>query len=267
MASRAAGGSRKAMELLSLARRLLEHALDLVGHFLRKRIDRRVEAGDDIAGAVDEELLKVPLDVAGELGVGFLRGQELVKGMDIVSLHGDLGEQLEGDPLVAAESLDFGVRARLLLSKIVGREGQDLEALILVFLVERLEAGVLLLSKPALARHVDEQEDFPLVRGEVHFLPVNVLQLEAEGRRCALFTTRLALFLIQAQAGARGQREEAETKGPTTARRLHAELLSLSFCVDAGCRFEARANFRPLPAGEENALQGGKEIHGVFARA
>ena len=42
-------------------------------------LDRRPEPGDDLAGGRDEELLEIPLDVAGlTLGVGGL-GQQLIE--------------------------------------------------------------------------------------------------------------------------------------------------------------------------------------------
>src|SRR4051812_35287544 len=60
--------------LFLLRQRVLNRLLERRG----LGIDLRREAGDHLAVAADEELLEVPADLAGELPVGFLGGQELV---------------------------------------------------------------------------------------------------------------------------------------------------------------------------------------------
>ena len=102
------------------------------------------EAGDDLAFSVHEELGEVPLDVAAELGVGRLAGQEGVERGLVRGLDGDLAEQVEGGVVFGrAELANLPVRARLLLAEVVGGEGEDAEALGLVLLVQLLQRGVL----------------------------------------------------------------------------------------------------------------------------
>src|SRR5437763_1527335 len=56
------------------------------------RLDLRLEAADDLAALADEELGEVPLDVAGVLRVGFLRGQVLVQWGDALAFDHHLGQ-------------------------------------------------------------------------------------------------------------------------------------------------------------------------------
>ena len=91
------------------------------------------EPGDDLALAVDQELGKVPGDVAGEIRVGLLARQELVERVGPLALHDDLGEQRERDAeFRAAELLDLGVGTWLLVAELVGRERQDDELVVVV---------------------------------------------------------------------------------------------------------------------------------------
>ena len=84
------------------------------------------EAGDDLAFSVHEELGEVPLDVAAELGVALLAGQEGVERGLVGGLDGDLAEQVEGGVVLGgAELADLAIRARLLLAEVIGGEGED----------------------------------------------------------------------------------------------------------------------------------------------
>jgi len=95
------------------------------------------EAGDDLAFSVNQKLSEVPLNVAAELGVGFLARQEGVERGLIRGFDGDLAEQVEGGVVFGrAELADFAVRARLLLAEVVGGEGQDAEALRFILLIQ-----------------------------------------------------------------------------------------------------------------------------------
>ena len=98
--------------------------------------------GDYFTATIDEVLLEVPRDVAGYLPVGVGR-KELVERTLILTLHRDLGEQVERDVLLGAERLDFLVGPRLLLVEVVGRKGENVKTLVLVLLECRLQTGVL----------------------------------------------------------------------------------------------------------------------------
>lgn len=57
------------------------------------RIVLGLEAHDDLALSVDEELVKVPFDHTGKLGVGRIAREELEQGIDPLSLHDDLRKE------------------------------------------------------------------------------------------------------------------------------------------------------------------------------
>ncbi len=98
---------------------------------------------------------------------GGLRAQVLVQRVCVVAVDLELGVHREGDVVVdAAELLDLGVVARLLVAELVAREADDLQALVLVGAVQRLEALVLR-REAALARHVDDQQQLALVGAEI----------------------------------------------------------------------------------------------------
>ena len=92
--------------------------------------------------------------------------------MRVISIDLDLLHQGEGDAIVQpAELDDLFVGAGLLMAELVAGEAYDDEALVLVLLVEGLEA-VVLGSEAALGRGVDDQEDFAFIVGEFHIRPV-----------------------------------------------------------------------------------------------
>ena len=165
--------------------------LDARFHVLRLR--GGLEAADDAAFAADEELGEVPLDVGLRCVVGIGLGEHLVEqlrqrmlgveagkaclalqplvdGVGAVAIDLDLRHQREGDAVVdAAELLDLLVGAGLLMAELVAGEADDDESLVLILLVERLEA-VVLRGEAALAGGVDDEQHLALVVGEAHFL-------------------------------------------------------------------------------------------------
>ena len=148
------------------------------------RLFAGLEPGDHLALSVDQELVKVPLDLTGEFGVGRLAREELEKRIDPLALDDDLREEREADLVLGrAKLLDLLVGPRFLLAEFVGGEGQDREPLILVLLVNRLEILVLR-SQAALAGRVDDQQDLALVAGQVDILAFDVLDVKIKyGRR------------------------------------------------------------------------------------
>ena len=98
--------------------------------------DGGFELGDQLARAIDDVLLEVPLDLAAEAVVGLRVCQVLVEITLVLAADGDLGEDVEGDVVLRpAERLDLLVRARFLLAEVVGGEGQDPQALVFVLTV------------------------------------------------------------------------------------------------------------------------------------
>lgn len=84
----------------------------------------------------------------------------------VVTFYGNLGEQIEGDvDLVRAEGFDLAIGARLLLAEVVGWEGQNPKALVLVLTIDRLQTGVRALGEPSLAGYVDNQTNLPAILG------------------------------------------------------------------------------------------------------
>ena len=116
--------------------------LDGGRHFFARRRRRRGPFGDDLAATIDEVLLEVPGDLAGNFPVGVGR-EEFVERTLILALYRDFGEQVERDVLLGAELLDFLVGPRLLLVEVVGRKGENVKTLVLVLLECRLQTGVL----------------------------------------------------------------------------------------------------------------------------
>ena len=165
--------------------------LDARFHVLRLR--GRLEAADDIAFAADEELGEVPLDVGLRCVVGIGLGEHLVEqlrqrmlgveagkaclalqplvdGMSTVAIDLNLRHKGEGDTMVqTAELLYLLVSTRLLMTELVAGEAYDDKSLVLILLVERLEA-VVLRGEAALAGGVDDEQRLALVVGEAHFL-------------------------------------------------------------------------------------------------
>lgn len=147
----------------TLAFFLSQCLLDGGRHFFVGRRHTRSPFGDDLAATIDEVLLEVPGDRAGYLPVGVGR-KEFVERTLILTLHRDLGEQVEGDVLLVAEQLDFLVGPRLLLGEVVGRKGENAESLVLVLLECRLQTGVLCVGEPSLAGDVDDEANIAFVR-------------------------------------------------------------------------------------------------------
>src|SRR5689334_22699136 len=87
----------------------------------------------------------------------------------------DLGEHrelhAEGG---AAETLNLLVAARFLPAKLIARKAKHRESLRAVLLMQRLQP-IVLRRKPALARHVDDEQDLPLVRRKSGLLPIRGL--------------------------------------------------------------------------------------------
>src|SRR5439155_8342946 len=120
-----------------------ERALDALDHLVGLGLGEGAVAGDDLALGRDEELLEVPLDVAG-LALGVLDGRELlVEGVTTVAVDLDLLGHREGDPIRRrAEGGDLIRRARLLFAELVARDAEDGEAPAGVLLVDALETFV-----------------------------------------------------------------------------------------------------------------------------
>src|SRR5258706_5968840 len=121
------------------------------------RFGQRPEPAQHLAVAPDQELLEVPLNVAGlAVGVGDL-GQLRIQGVPTWPVDVNLGEQRERDPVVhRAELADLLRRAGLLLAELVAREPGHSEPALGQLVVEPLHALVLR-RQPALGCHVDDQ--------------------------------------------------------------------------------------------------------------
>src|SRR5262249_30426305 len=146
--------------------RLGQAVLDRRDHRRIIRRGPRAEARHRLAIGRHHELLEVPLHVARlALGVGD-RGEDLVDRVALVAVDVDLLHHREGDAVGrAAEGLDLLGGAGLLVTELVAREADHLEAARLVLLLERLEGGVLR-GEAALGGDVHEQERLALLGGE-----------------------------------------------------------------------------------------------------
>lgn len=117
---------------------------------------------------VDEELLEVPLDAFEAQHAGLLVLEVLVHGVRVVAVDVHLFHDGERHAVVElAELADLLVRAALLVAELVAGEPDDLEALVVVALVELLELLVLR-REAALGRDVDDEHHlaFQLLEGE-----------------------------------------------------------------------------------------------------
>ena len=133
----------------------------------RLGVDGGPEPVDHLAVGGDQELLEVPLDVAGvALGVGRL-GQLLVEGMALLAVDIDLLGDGEGDAVGGrAEGGDLVRRPRLLAAELVARHAEDGEAAVAVLLLQVLEAGVL--GGQAAGRgNVDDKDGVAFEVGEI----------------------------------------------------------------------------------------------------
>ena len=135
--------------------------------------DGRLEAGDGFAVAIEDEFGEVPLDVAADLRIDGLVGEVLVERGLVGALDGDLGHHGEGYVVFfAAEGLDLGVGAGLLIGEVVGGDADDDEAAVLVLFVDRFE-GLVLRGVAATAGYVDQEEDLAVELREAGGLAVD----------------------------------------------------------------------------------------------
>lgn len=76
--------------------------------------------------------------------------------MSVWTIHFDLGEEGEARTVaVLSESLDLGLRTRLLIPKLVAGECEDLESALGVLTVELHHLPVVLVGQTSISRHVD----------------------------------------------------------------------------------------------------------------
>jgi len=168
----------------------------------------RLEAGDDVAFAVDEELGEVPFDIGllCEVGVGlaehvvqerrelmafveafeaFLFLQPGVERHLVLAVDVGLGELWEhGTVGELAELGDFFVCARSLLAELVAGEVEDFETLVVQAFVHGLE-GFVLRGEAATAGSVDDEEHLALELSEADIVLLLVLDGEVvDGFHC-----------------------------------------------------------------------------------
>ena len=87
--------------------------------------------------------------------------EELKDLMGVWSIHFNLLHHWESHPIACHEFLDFFMSARFLSHELVAREPYDLEALLLVLLMQLHHLGVVLVCQSSLGSHV-HHEDAPL---------------------------------------------------------------------------------------------------------
>lgn len=103
-------------------------------------------AVDDTPLLVNQELGEVPLDAVAEKAT-FARLQELVQGRSIVAIDINLVKNWVLGLEASAGKLDnLLIAARLLPSKLIAWESQDLKALVLVLLIQLAQLGVVRVS-------------------------------------------------------------------------------------------------------------------------
>lgn len=138
------------------------------------RKDARAEPGDDPAVASDQVFLEVPFHAARDRLVRVGR-QKLIEWALIIALDRDLRKDVILRVFFPTECLDDGVGPRLLPAEVVGREREDLEALLGILGVYRLQTGVRAVGVASLARHVDDQQHVAFVLRQGDVLSVDVL--------------------------------------------------------------------------------------------
>src|SRR4030095_12304481 len=144
------------LKTILLGRHIL---LDRLRHRLALGFIFRAKAGDDIALSVDEGLIKVPGNVAGELRVRFLVRQVRIERVLIRAFDGYLGEHRKRYLVFrGAEFLDLFFSSGLLAAEVIGGETKNVKSLVFVLVVHRLQAFVLRRIS-AFARCVDDQYD------------------------------------------------------------------------------------------------------------
>ena len=214
---------------------LLEELLDLL--FYVCHVVGGLEAGYDVAFAVDEELGEVPLDVGllGEVGISL--GQHVVEqwgelvalveafeaflllepGVErhlVGSIHVSLGELGEfGAVGELAELGDFLVGSGCLLPELVAGEIQDFEPAFMEAFVHGLE-GFVLGSEAAAAGGVDNEQYLSLELGEAYFVLLLVLYGEVvDCLHCFLVLGYgIGGLLVGGGAGAAGAEGEGDSE-------------------------------------------------------
>lgn len=131
------------------------------------------KAAEDPAIFTDENLFKVPLDIAGEILV--LGAGELSKeGVFVVASDGDFGEEGEIDIVFrVAEDFDFFVGAGFLSAEVIGGKCEDCEVFVAVYILEGDE-GVVLGRGTALGCGIDDEEDFSPMGAQIGGRAVDV---------------------------------------------------------------------------------------------
>ena len=98
--------------------------------------------------------------------------------MGIVAIDLDLGHQGEGHTVVDAAELGYlGIGTGLLMSELVAREADDHQALVLILLIQSLQA-IILRSESAFGSGINYHENLALVLSEIHLYPFVVKGLE-----------------------------------------------------------------------------------------
>ena len=116
-----------------------EHCSDFV--LEGERVISWPVVGHDLAIRVDDELSEVPRDKLSLVLVFQIQltlgAEEAVDWVGVLPIDVDFGEHGELDVVGAGGPFfDFSLGARLLATKLIAREGEDLEALPLVLLME-----------------------------------------------------------------------------------------------------------------------------------
>ena len=124
----------------------------------------RVETGDHVSFGIGQEFFEVPIDFSLKLIVR-LTGQMFIEGALVPSLHRQLREHGKRNAVFPFhEFLDLFVGARFLLSKIIGRNTENLKTPALEFLVQDFQVFVLG-RVAALGRRIDNEKNLPFVIG------------------------------------------------------------------------------------------------------
>src|SRR5580698_9498819 len=153
------------MRTVSTAPKLLrcQRLFDRRSHFRRIRRHLRLKPRHDLPVAPDQKLREVPLNISAGRRIRRLVGQILVQRCRVVALHRNFRHHRKRHVVFRrAERLDLCVRPRLLRAKIIRRDSDDHESLVLELLVRRFQRGVLR-SESAAAGNVDEHHDLALV--------------------------------------------------------------------------------------------------------
>src|SRR6476661_9669995 len=135
-----------------------ERQADRFDDLRRVGLDGGGEAGDNLAVAVYQELLKIPFHEPRQQSL-LEAGQPGVQRMLVPAPHIRLGGERKSHAEVAlAELGDFGVGSGLLPGELVAGDAEYREAFLAELVVERLQPGVLR-RKAALGGHVYDQYD------------------------------------------------------------------------------------------------------------